>query len=118
VKVAGPPPPYGPRPPGFGRSLALLVLRLGVLAVVVYALVRFVPWSRVPGTASPMDSAQASGWAASTWDSLKGATRDLGNGSVKEFFSPVLERYGAETTAILAGVLLLALGYWLFIRTK
>ena len=120
VKVAMSPPAasYGPRQAGFGRWLAVLLLRLGILAVVVYAVVRIVPWGKVESEAERTTSARAGGWVASAWSNAKDVARDLGSNSIKDFFDPVIQKYGAETTAILAGLLLLAIGYWLFIRTK
>jgi hypothetical protein len=109
---------YRPRPEGFGRWLAVLLLRLGVLAVVVYAAVRLVPWGAVKAQAERTDSARAGGWVASGWQGAKGVARDLGSSSLRDFFAPVVDRYGPELTAIMSGVLLLAVGYWLFIRTK
>jgi hypothetical protein len=99
-----------------GTRFGVVLLRLFLLVVVVYALVRFIPWHRLG--AGSAEAGGFKGFAAETWESVKLAIANFSIPSVGKIFSPAVEEYGPEVTTIMLAVLFLALGYWIFIRMK
>jgi hypothetical protein len=99
------------------RQAAVLLLRLLVLVGVVGLVLRFVPWERL-GVESPESKAQldeVSGFVTGVWDSLSTKTDGF---NVAGVLDPVSHRFGAEVATVLVAMLLITVGYWIFIRIK
>jgi len=98
-----------------GAQFASIILRLLVVVGLVWAVVRFVPWYRLTRGSTP-EAAPGSiqAYAIRAVETVKLAVSNL-NGGILE---PVVARYGPEVTTVLVALLLLAFGYWIFIRMK
>jgi len=98
-----------------GTRAASIFLRLMVLVAVGWALVRFVPWRRFLAGGGTESGAKGLGaFSSEAWTSVKQTVAHAGSG----ILDPVVEKYGPEATTVLLALLLLAAGYWLFIRMK
>lgn len=101
-----------------GVRFGIVLLRLFMLVVAVYALVRFIPWHRLGSGSAEAGAGGLKGFVSEAWTSVKLAVTHLSLPSLGKFFGPTVEKYGPEVTTILLAVLFLALGYWIFIRMK
>jgi hypothetical protein len=114
------PAPAGVPRRRIGRSIPgawafRFVLRVAVIAVAVYLLGRAfgLRWSE-----------EAGGFMASPPSSFRDVGRVLAEvgGSLWRaaagFLSPVVGTYGPEATIVMVGVLLLGIGYWIFVRSR
>jgi hypothetical protein len=107
---------FGPRFPFFGWFFRFVV-RLVVLVAAAWVVVRYFPWARVGLNAHP-DAEGLSGTVGRATDSAKQAVSNLHMPTLGGVFQPVVDRYGPEITAVMVGALFVAIGYWIFIRTK
>lgn len=105
----------------FGNWFVKLVVTVAVLVGALYALALILPWDRIGWRP---DLAGVPGAAGSAVESgARFVERGAGGmggffGRITGFFSPVVAQYGPEATAIMCTVLLLAFGYWAFIRMR
>jgi hypothetical protein len=100
-----------------GARLTTVLLRLIVLVGLGYVLVRFVPWRQLLSGEATSGEAQSGfdGFVSQAWAGMKSAANDFKMGGVLD---PVVAQYGSEATLVLVAVLLLAIGYWIFVRMK
>jgi hypothetical protein len=100
-----------------GRRLARTVLRLATVVVTFALVIHFVPWNRLipEDQQAKMNMRELPSFLSSLWDSVSHSFRSLAAGGI---LKPVENQYGSEVSSVLVAVLLLALGYWIFIRTK
>ncbi|MBM3285856.1 MAG: hypothetical protein FJY88_00675 [Candidatus Eisenbacteria bacterium] len=98
------------RVPGLG--LLSFIVRLGIIALVIYLLGRAfgIRWD-----ASGRFVAQPPTTVGGVGGNVAGGIHSIWSG-VLGLMSPVVALYGGSLTIILVVVLLLALGYWIFIR--
>jgi len=92
-----------------------------VLVVAVWAVSAVLPWERMGLTADLHGVRGAAGDASSFLRDQAGSLDNNLNptfNNVRGFFRPVVNQWGPEATVILSTLLLLLLGYWVFIRTK
>jgi hypothetical protein len=115
--VAVTPTPGLYRGRSFGGWFVKFVVRLALLVVAIWAIVVLVPWERVSGGRA-VSGGRVGGFMSDAWGSAKGAAAGLHVPTLGGFFQPVVSRYGPELTAIMVGVLLVAVGYWIFIRMR
>ncbi len=111
-----PTPRFGPRFPFLGWFFRFVV-RLAVLVVAAWVVLRYFPWERVGLHAQP-NAEGLTGTMGRATDTARHMASNLHLPTVGGVFQPVVDRYGAEVTAVMVGVLLVAVGYWIFIRTK
>jgi hypothetical protein len=98
-----------------GARFATVLLRLLVVVALVWAVVRFVPWYRLTRGSTPdAEPGSLKAYVYQAWDAVKLTAANLNGG----FLDPVVRRYGPEVTTVLVAALLLAVGYWIFIRMK
>lgn len=101
----------------FSNWFVKFVLVVAVLSGAVYVLSRVLPWERMglgPKLAGLPGAAVDAGGRL-----VDGAGRMGGFvGGLRNFFDPVVAQYGPEATVIMCTVLLLAFGYWAFIRIR
>lgn len=98
-----------------GTRMATITLRLLVLVAMVWALVRFVPWRRFLEGGGTGSGAKSLGvFSSEAWTSVRQTVGHAGSG----ILDPAVQKYGPEATMVLLALLLLAAGYWLFIRMK
>jgi len=90
------------------------VLRVGVVGVAIYLLGRAFGfhWGEARGLQVDAPTS-VSGVGANVWHALQSVWAGL-----VSFLQPVIGTYGLEATIALVGILLIALGYWFFIRGK
>jgi hypothetical protein len=114
----------GPAPDGVGsihkrsggaRS-GVVLLRFAIVVAVIWILVRFVPWHRLGSISAEEGGLQA--FASDAWGSVKEAVGSFSASSIGGVLKPAAEKYGPEATTVMVAVLLIALGYWIFIRMK
>lgn len=100
------------------------LFRAGVVTLAIYLLGRAFGfrWSNL-APAGAVGGAPGKGGATTTpAPNLSNVPGELSNGaqavshSVSNFFRPVFEAYGTNVALILFGILLIALGYWFFVR--
>ncbi len=109
-------PRFGPRVPFLGWFLRFAV-RLGVLVAAAWVVVRYFPWERV-GLKPQAGAGDLTGGLDQAFDTARHGVSNLHVPTLGGLFQPVVERYGPEVTAVLVGALFVAIGYWIFIRTK
>jgi len=98
-----------------GTRTATIVARVLVLVAVGWVLVRFVPWRRfLDGGGTASGAKDLGSFSAEAWTSVKQTFAHAGSG----ILDPAIQKYGPEATMVLLALLLLAAGYWLFIRMK
>jgi uncharacterized membrane protein YccC len=114
--VSMPMPRFGPRFSFFGWLFRFAV-RLAVLVVAAWVVVRYFPWERV-GLRPNADAGNLPGSVNQAWDTARHGVSNLHVPTLGGVFQPVVDRYGPEITAVMVGVLFVAIGYWIFIRTK
>jgi hypothetical protein len=107
---AAPPPPSRRSWVGLGW-FARLVFRLAVIVAAIWVLAAIIPWERITG-------GRVRGDVAGVWDSARESFSGFRFPTLGGIFEPVVARYGPEATSIMLAVLLVALGYWLFVRMK
>lgn len=105
----------------FGNWFVKFVLVVAVLTGAVWVLARILPWERMgfgPGLAGL--GGAAGGAVRSGGRFIERNSAGLGGlpARIADFFQPVVAQYGPEVTAIMCTVLLLAFGYWAFIRMR
>ncbi len=115
VAVSAAPGAYRGR--SFGGWFVKFVLRLALIVVAIWAVVVLVPWQRITG-GRPVSAGRVGGFMGDAWGSAKGAVGGFHTPTLGGIFQPVVNRYGPELTAIMVGVLLVAVGYWIFIRMR
>ena len=105
-----------------GSASLGFLFRAGVVTFAIYLLGRAFGfrWSSIaPATATVKGGTTT---APGTAPNLSSVPSELSNAaqavshSVSEFFRPVFESYGTNVALILFGILLVALGYWFFVR--
>jgi len=100
-----------------GRRTALVLSQLGIVATLGWLAYRYLPWRRL----IPQDQERQTNlgdipaFFASVWDSIVDAFRGF---SLSGSFEPVVASYGPEVTTVLVALLLIALGYWVFVRAR
>jgi hypothetical protein len=98
------------------------VLITAVLVIAVWAVSAVLPWEKMGLSAGVSTGVRGAAGDASSF--LRSQAGSLDNNlnptfsSVRGFFRPVINQWGPEATVILSTLLLLLLGYWVFIRTK
>ncbi len=110
VKPVSPPRARPAMPAGVGWFVRF-VLRLALIVVALWVLVTIIPWERVTG-------GRLSGGLHGSWDSARETVAGFRFPTLGGVFEPVVARYGPEVTSIMLAVLLVGLGYWLFVRMK
>ncbi len=95
-------------------SLVGWVLRLGLFALVVFLLARALGFGQ--GEDGRLKAEVPSG-AGEVGSRLASALASLISAGTR-FMQPVTAAYGVEVTIILVGILVLALAYWGFVRTR
>jgi hypothetical protein len=101
-----------------GTRMSVLLLRIGLLVVIGLALVRFVPWNLMAGGYQKTGcGGGVGGFFAGVWASIKNTFANMSTGGVG-VLEPVASQYGAEVTLILVAVLLIGLGYFIFVRMR
>jgi len=113
----------GHRPRGriFDHWFVRVVVIVAVLTGALWILAQTLPWERMNGTpsmAAVKSVADDAGHAIKSGVSDVGGTMDDSLSGVRRFLQPVINQWGPEATAIMCTVLLLLLGYWIFIRTR
>ncbi len=117
LRPVTPAPPMGSRRRGGGGWFLRFAVRVVFLAAVVLVVVAFVPWDRLTG-GRRFSSGSLGGAAGDVWSATRDAVGGFQVPTLGGIFQPVVSRYGPELTTIMVGVLLVALGYWIFIRMK
>ncbi len=107
---------FGPRFPFLGW-LFRFVVRLAVLVAAAWVVVRYFPWERV-GLKPNAGAGSLPGSVGEAWSTARHGVSNLHVPTLGGVFQPVVERYGPEITAVMVGALFVAIGYWIFIRTK
>lgn len=107
---------FGPRFPFIGW-LFRFVVRLAVLVAAAWVVVRYFPWERV-GLKSHPNSEGLTGTVGRATDTVRHTVSTIHFPTLGGVFQPVVDRYGPEITAVMVGALFVAIGYWIFIRTK
>ena len=108
---------FGPRFPFFGW-LFRFVVRLAVLVAAGLGGGALLPLG-AGGTQADRRCGGPVGHAgAGSWKPCKSLAANLHLPTLGGVFQPVVERYGPEITAVMVGALFVAIGYWIFIRTK
>jgi hypothetical protein len=115
----------GHRGRGMGRIFdhwfVRVVVIVAVLTGALWVLAATLPWERMNGTpsvAAVKNVADDAGSALKSGVSDVGGMADESLTGVRRFLQPVINQWGPEATAIMCTVLLLLLGYWIFIRTR
>lgn len=114
--VSIPAPRFGPRVPLLGW-LFKFVVRLALLLAAAWVVMRYFPWERV-GLRPQPGSDEVSGKVGRVVEGAREGVANLHWPTLGGVFQPVVDRYGPEITAVMVGVLFVAIGYWIFIRTK
>ncbi len=100
-----------------GARMPVVLMRIGLLVVIGFALVRFIPWNMLTRDYPKGGSGGAGGFFAGVWASIKTTLAGISTEGVG-FLEPVASQYGAEATLILVAVLLIGLGYFIFARMR
>lgn len=100
-----------------GARLPVVLLRIGLLVVIGFVLVRFIPWNTLSKDYPKGGSGGVGGFFAGVWTSIKDMLAGISTGGVG-FLEPVASQYGAEITLILVAVLLIGLAYFIFARMR
>lgn len=108
--VTAPPPARAASWAGVGWFVRF-ALRLALIVAAVWVLAAIIPWERVTG-------GRLQGAVPDSWSSAREAVSGFRFPTLGGVFEPVVARYGPEATSIMIAVLLLALGYWIFVRVK
>jgi hypothetical protein len=107
--VAAPPPPRASLA-GLGWFVRF-ALRLALIVAAVWVLAAIIPWERVTG-------GRLRGAVPDSWSSARETVSGFRFPTLGGIFDPVVARYGPEVTSIMVAVLLVAIGYWIFVRMK
>ena len=91
-------------------------LRLALVVAAIWLLAVLLPWERITG--ARFHPGKITGSLPHSWGGARDAVSGFHLPTLGGVFSPVVERYGPEVTTILVAVLLVAIGYWIFIRMK
>ncbi len=103
---------------GFAGWFARTVVRLAFLVVAVWLVVVVVPWNRITGGSPGVSGHQVGGFMRDAWHTGRGAVAGAHVPTLGGIFDPVVQRYGPEATVIMLGILLVAVGYWIFVRMR
>ena len=100
-----------------GTRMSVVLMRIGLLVVIGFALVRFIPWNMMTVGYQKSGSGSVGGFFAGVWASIKNTFANTSTGGVG-ILEPVASQYGAEVTLVLVAVLLIGLGYFIFARMR
>lgn len=100
-----------------GRRVVRALLRFTVLVAVGGVVIYFVPWGRLipEQQRAKLNVHEVPSLLGSLLESISTSTRSLAGGGP---LSAVERQYGPEVSTVLVALLLLAVGYWIFFRTK
>ena len=107
-------PTRGLRRPISGGWFLRFVLRVAVIAVAAYLVGRAFGFRWTEGSHLEFDRPEN---VSALGDNFWQAIRSFGSGII-DFVQPVVASYGLESTIAMVGVLLIALGYMVFIRGR
>jgi hypothetical protein len=99
-----------------GARMPTVVLRLAILVGAVWLVVTIIPWHRFGSGAPGASGVSVKGFFSTVWDSMKETAANVN--VTGGFMRPVVDKYGPEATLVLMALLLLALGYIIFVRMK
>jgi hypothetical protein len=111
-------PSEGVRERTGGARFGIILVRILLLVGLAWAVIRFVPWYRWTGGGPGVHRSGFEGYLAAAITGVRQAAADLKLSTLGGILDPVVEQYGTEATTILVAVLLLAVGYWIFVRMK
>jgi len=100
-----------------GARFITVFIRLMFIILVVYMLVRYVPWQRLrePTTSTEPNPGGVEGVLMTVGDRVKALLSGM---QLPDFLDPVVAAYGSEVTTILLAAFLLIVAYFIFGRMK
>lgn len=100
-----------------GARFVTVSLRLLFIVLLVFILVRYVPWERLrePTTSTTPNPGGVQGFLMTVGDRVKAVLAGI---SLPDFLDPVVAAYGSEVAVILLAFFLLIIAYFIFGRMK
>lgn len=101
-----------------GGGAVHILFRLLIVVGVLILIVKLTPWGKLVAAAPPESQAglrKAGEFLTGAWDATTATVRGSGLLNIAD---PVVDRYGPEATMVMFALLLIAVGYWVFLRLK
>jgi len=101
-----------------GGGALHILFRLAIVVLVLILAVKLIPWGKLVAAAPPetQDGLRGAGqFLDGAWDASKATVKGSG---LLNIVDPVIDKYGPEATMVMFALLLIAVGYWVFLRLK